>query len=182
MVWGMSRRWGTRRRNLHWVLPQSKQTTWMYVIRALFGNHLWSVKSNEQLLHLMRECPNGGWAYMLMCASGRACVCVLEREVRESEGAERGVNEWKQINQRWGRERQIKGQDGRERRERARLVLKGTSYAPSLHRMQRFTPYLRSTKETEGKGMWSEREEGNEEVGVNWKRGNSEIHVIIHSR
>ena len=58
-----------------------------------------------------------------------------------------------QINQRWSRERQIKGQDERKRRERRRIVLKGKSYAPSLHRVQRLTPYLNHTKEAEGKGM-----------------------------
>ena len=35
-----------------------------------------------------------------------------------------------EINQRWNRERQIKGQDDRKRRERRRLLLRGMSSLP----------------------------------------------------
>ena len=151
----MLRRRGRRRRNLHWTLPQSKLITWIYVTRALFRNHLWSVISNEQW-----------WANVQMEDERKltcARACVWERDLNEWIiliiviiiiyiyiaptpvvsinykcfqkywlGTERGGNVWEEIYQRWNRERQIKGQDDRKRRERRRLLLKGTFYAPSL--------------------------------------------------
>ena len=87
----MLRRRGTRRRNLHWTLPQSKQITCI-VTRALFGDYLWSMIPNEQLIHFIRESTNGGWAYACICAR----VCVREIEVRDSERKRR---KWMRVNQ-----------------------------------------------------------------------------------
>ena len=88
-------------------------------------------------------------------------------------------------NQRWNRERQIKGQDERKRRERRRLLLKGMCYAPSLPPRAEIHTLFEQHKGNGRKGdvkSESKREQGNEEVGMNWKKGNCEIQVIINER
>ena len=61
-----------------------------------------------------------------MCAR----VCERERERSERVKGQKEEEMREEINQRWSRERQIKGQYERKRRERRRLHLKGMSSLP----------------------------------------------------
>ena len=61
----------------------------------------------------------------------RTCVCERERSERVKGQKEEEMYERKSMRWRCSRERQIKGQDERKRRERRMLLIKETSYAPS---------------------------------------------------